>query len=82
MSSDAISFGKVVEEIGYRGGVVASRKRRTEESIPVASRQELFDVILKQLAQLQSCSKVEFTVCAHADTHEPNRIIVVSELDG
>lgn len=77
--ADTIAYGKVTEEVAYKNGIAVNRLLRTEESIPVATRQELFDVILKQLAQLQNCNKIEFTVCADRDTHEPARIIVVKQ---
>lgn len=76
---DVIGFGKVIEETGYKDGVAVNRLRRTEESIEVATRQQLFEVILQQLERLKNCNMIEFRVHADRDTHEPARIIVINE---
>lgn len=72
-------YGKVVEEVGYKDGNAVSRIRKTHESIPIASKQQLLDQIFDQLKLLNTCERVEFTVYADHRTHEPIRIVVTSE---
>lgn len=74
-----LSFGRIVEEVGYKNGEIVNRTVRTEESIPVASKQQLIEIIFQQLAQLKTCKMVNFQVYADKHSHEPNRIVVVSE---
>lgn len=77
--ADAIAYGKVTEETAYKNGIPVNKVRRTEESIPVADRQALFDVILQQLGKLKDCNSIEFKVFADRQTHEPSRIVVVNQ---
>jgi hypothetical protein len=74
-----IAYGKVTEEVAFKNGIEVNRVRRTEESIPVANRQALFDVILQQLSRLEGCNSIEFKVFADRKTHEPMRIVVVNQ---
>jgi len=74
-----LNYGRVVEEVGYKNGEIVNRIRRTEESIPVANKQQLFDIIFQQLTLLKTCKVVNFQVYADKHSHEPNRIVVVSE---
>lgn len=73
-------FGKViVTEQLYQNGNVKYQIRRTEEMLKVHDRKELFDHILEQLKNLDTCDEVHFSVYADKDTRSPNRISIATE---
>jgi hypothetical protein len=74
-----IVYGKVTTHETYKNGNVSVRKQRVEESIPLNNKQELLDNIFNQLLKLKTDDSVEFKVYADKRTHEPYRIVVVSE---
>lgn len=69
-------YGRVIVEEGYRDGNVINRIERTEESFPIASKQELLDQLFIQLDRLKHENSVAFEIFADKHSHEPTRIVV------
>lgn len=81
MPMPMIKYGKVTIHEGYKNGEVVNRLQRVEQSVPIKSRQELLDNIFDQLKQLQEHDSVSFTIYADKHTHEPVRMVLVSEAE-
>jgi hypothetical protein len=74
-----IKYGRVITHEGYKNGSVVQRTQQVEQSIPITSNQQLLDNIFAHLALLKEHDSISFTVFADKRTHQPQRIVLVSE---
>lgn len=73
-----MKFGTITLKEAYKNNNPVSRVRTVEESVPVASRGQLVDLVFKELDKLQTCTMVNFAVYADKN-HEPSRVVVVTQ---
>lgn len=72
-------YGRIIIEEGYQHGKVINRTTRHELSIEITTKKQLLDELFEQLDRLKTEHSVSFTVYADKHSHEPSRMVVMTQ---